>query len=226
MIKQQHYVGHRTRLKERLLASGRGELPDYEILELILCLALPRRDVKPLAKKLIEEFGSFAKAINATEHNLMALEGVGTSVVAAFRAVNEAAARLIKEEITTKPIIESWKSLLDYCRATMGHIKTEQFRIIYLDRKNMVIADELQEIGTVDHVAVYPREIMKKALHIDASAIILVHNHPSGNTNPSKADIAMTKQIMQIGSLMSISLHDHIIISNKSHYSFKSNGLL
>jgi DNA repair protein RadC len=226
MTNNEHYIGHRSRLRQRLLTSNRGALPDYEILELILCLAKPRGDVKPLAKKLIEEFGSFAKAINAPMENLLKIPDVGEGIIGAFRAVNEAACRLIKEQAYEKPILESWKSLVDYCRATMGHIRTEQFRVIYLDSKNMVIVDELQEIGTVDYVAIYPREIMKKALHAEASAIIIVHNHPSGNTKPSKADIEITKQIVQISSLMGITVHDHVIISDRNHYSFKSNGLI
>jgi DNA repair protein RadC len=221
-----HYLGHRSRLRKRLLDSKQGQLPDYEILELILCLSYPRTDVKPLAKKLIEEFGSFAKVINLSPEILSKVKGVAESVISSFRIIQEAASRLIKEEISSKPIIESWKALLDYCRATMGHINTEQFRVLYLDRKNMVIADELQEFGTVNQVAIYPREIMKKALHHEASSIILVHNHPSGNTKPSRADIEMTKQISQIGILMGIDIHDHIIVSSKNYFSFKSNGLL
>ncbi|MFN7039080.1 MAG: RadC family protein [Alphaproteobacteria bacterium] len=218
--------GHRQRLRTRLIDSPKGALPDYEVLELILFLAKPRGDTKPLAKELINKFGSFAKVISANSDSLKHIHGVGEAVIAAFRIIQEGAVRLIKEEVINSPILESWKCLIDYCRATMGHIKTEQFRVLYLDRKNMIIADDLQEAGTVDYVPVFPREIIKRALYLEASSIILVHNHPSGNTKPSKADIEITKRIMQIGEMLGISLHDHVIISNKNHYSFKTNGLL
>jgi DNA repair protein RadC len=226
MREKPHFLGHRERLRSRLLESRKGSLPDYEILELLLCLAKPRGDMKPLAKELIARFGSFARVLNATAEQLSEIDGIGPAVLASLRVVHEAACRLIKEDVTENPILESWKSLLDYCRATMGHIKTEQFRVLYLDKKNMVIKDELQELGTVDHTPVYPREIVKQALYLEASNIILVHNHPSGNTKPSQADIDVTKRIMQACQIVGITVHDHVIISSKSHFSFKTHGLM
>ncbi|RYE14653.1 MAG: DNA repair protein RadC [Rickettsiales bacterium] len=221
-----HQIGHRQRLRDRLIKSNKGSLPDYEILELILCLAKPRGDTKPLAKTLITEYGSFARVISANSNSLQHIHGIGESVIAAFRVIQEGAIRLIKEDVTENNILESWKSLIDYCRATMGHISTEQFRVLYLDRKNMIIADDLQEHGTVDQISIFPREIIKRALYLESSAIILVHNHPSGNTKPSNVDIELTKRIMQISEMLGIALHDHIIISSKKHYSFKNNGLI
>ncbi len=221
-----HYLGHRERLRARLLASKKGTLPDYEILEMLLFATKPRGDTKPLAKQLITEFGSFARVINAPPEVLKKVKGVGDGVVATFRIVQEASIRLIKEEVTEKTVLQSWKSLLDYCRATMGHLKTEQFRVLFLDTKNQVIADELQEVGTIDRAAVYPREIVKRALYLEAASIILVHNHPSGDTKPSRADIDITKQIIAAAGTVNIQVHDHVIISHKSHYSFKSNGII
>jgi len=221
-----HYHGHRQRLRERLLKSKLGSLPDYEILELLLFPSHPRGDVKPLAKMLISQFGSFAKVITTDPEVLKKVPGVTDSVITMLRMVQESAVRLIKDDITTQPILQSWKALLDYCRATMGHLNTEQFRILYLNKQHMLIADELQEVGTIDRAAVYPREVVKRALVLEAAAIILVHNHPGGNTKPSKADIDITKQIMQAASVIGVELHDHLVVSSSSHYSFKSNGLI
>ena len=221
-----HYTGHRERLRQRLLQSKKGSLPDYEILEMLLFPTRPRGDVKPLAKALITEFGSFARVVNADPELLRRIPGIGDSVIAILRTVQEAAVRLVKEEMMEKPVVQSWKALLDYCRATMGHNKTEQFRILYLNKQHMIIADELQEVGTVDRAAVYPREVVKRALYLEAAAIILVHNHPGGDTKPSRADIDITKQIMQGAAVVGVELHDHVIISSKSHYSFKSHGVI
>jgi DNA repair protein RadC len=221
-----HYIGHRERLRQRLLDSKKGTLPDYEILELLLFPTRPRADVKPLAKSLIAEFGSLAGVISADPELLRRMPGIGDSIIAILRTVQEAAIRLVKEEMTEKPVIQSWKALLDYCRATMGHSKIEQFRILFLNKKLMIIADELQEVGTVDRAPVYPREVVKRALYHNAAAIIIVHNHPTGDTKPSRPDMDITKQIMQAASAVGIELHDHVIISNKSHYSFKSHGLI
>lgn len=223
---QPHHTGHRQRLKERFLASGKGKLPDYEVLEILLFASHPRGDVKPLAKELIAIFGGLSKVLNATPEELLAVKGVNLSTVAQIRAVQEAAERLLKEDINTKPVLQSWKALLDYCRASMGHLKSEQFRILFLNKKNILISDELQETGTVDQTPVYPREIVKRALHLEASAIILVHNHPSGDVQPSKADISLTKQIIQALETVSITVHDHLIVSAKNHYSFKTNRLI
>ena len=204
------HIGHRQRLRTRLLNSSKNSLPDYEILELILYLAKPRGDTKPLAKKLIKLYGSLARVLSADADSLKHIDDVGEAVIASFRIILEGATRLIKEELIEKPILESWKTLIDYCRATMGHISIEQFRVLYLDSKNMIIADDLQENGTVDHVPILPREIIKRALYLGSSSIILIHNHPSGNTKPSKMDIEITKRIMQIGEMLGISLHDHV----------------
>jgi len=219
-----YHTGHRKRLRERFIASKKGGLPDYEILEILLFSSHPRGDVKPLAKELITTFGSLAKALNASTNELLKIKGMNESAVAQFKAVQEAAERLLKEEVGQQTVLSSWKALIDYCRASMGHLKTEQFRILFLNKKNILIADDLQEVGTVDQTPVYPREVVKRALQLDASAVILVHNHPTGDTTPSKADISLTLQIMQGLAAVSINLHDHLIVSSKGHYSFKSNG--
>lgn len=221
-----HYHGHRARMRDKLLKSKKNSLPDYEILEMLLFTVNLRGDTKPLAKELIAKFGNLARVISADPIEISKIKGMGESAFAILRIVQEAATRLIKEDITEKPIIASWKSLLDYCRATQGHLKTEQFRILYLNTKHMLIHEDLQEIGTIDHAQIYPREIMKRALDLGAASLILVHNHPSGDTNPSDADKKLTKEMVQILAACNIELHDHIIISHKSHFSFRSNGLL
>ena len=221
-----YHAGHRGRLRQRLLASGKGELPDYEILEMVLFSSHPRGDVKPLAKELIKRFGSLAKVLNASSENLISVKGVNESAAAQFRAVQEAAERLLKGDVLEKPILQSWKALIDYCRASMGYLKKEQFRILFLDRKNMLISDELQEAGTVDQTPVYPREIVKRALQLEASSVIMVHNHPSGDLAPSKADVTVTKKVEVALGTVGVVLHDHVIVSSKGHYSFKSHRLL
>lgn len=226
MSETKHYHGHRGRLRERLLNSRKGSLPDYEILEILLFVAKPRGDVKPLAKELMAEFGSLARVLTADRVSLEKVKGVNEAVVASLRTVQEAAERLLKEEVKEQPILQSWKALLDYCRASMAYNKTEQFRILFLNRKNMLIADDLQEAGTIDQTPAYPREIVKRALQLDASAVILIHNHPSGDATPSRADIALTKQIADALKVVSVSLHDHVIISTAEHYSFKSYGII
>ena len=190
------YKGHRTRLRERFLSSGFNSLADYEILELLLFLAKPRGDVKPLAKKLISTFGSLQRVFCASEENLCEIKDVGQSVISSLKLVKESAARMLKEEIKKTTILQSWSALIDYLKVSMGYIKTEQFRVLFLNKKNILIADELQEVGTVDQTPVYPREIVKRVLFHEATAIILVHNHPSGNSSPSNADIVMTKKII------------------------------
>jgi DNA repair protein RadC len=221
-----HYVGHRQRLRERFLKAKKGTTPDYEILEILLFASHPRGDVKPLAKDLIAKYGSLAKVLNAETEDLLRIKGMNESSVAQMRAVQEAAERLLKGDTEDKPILQSWKALLDYCRASMGHLTAEQFRILFLNHKNMLIADELQEAGTIDQTPVYPREVVKRALQLNASSIILVHNHPSGDTTPSKADIALTKQIQQAAATINVNLHDHLVVSAKGHFSFKTNGLI
>jgi DNA repair protein RadC len=226
IIEKPHHIGHRQRLRERFLASKKGSLPDYEVLEIMLFSSHPRGDVKPLAKELIAKFGSLAKVLNANAAELLLVKGVNESSVAQIKAVQEAAERLLKADVAERPVLQSWKALLDYCRASMGHLTSEQFRILFLNRKNMLIADELQETGTIDQTPVYPREVVKRALQLEASSIILVHNHPSGDTTPSKADIALTKQIQVAAATIGVTLHDHLIVSAAEHYSFKTNGII
>lgn len=221
-----HHLGHRQRLRARFLESKKGSLPDYELLEIILFSASPRADVKPLAKELINVFGSFPKVLNATKDELMRVKGVNEAVIANLKVVQDAAERLLKEDVKEQPILQSWSSLLNYCRASMGHLKKEQFRIVFLNTKNMLIADELQEAGTVNQTPVYPREVVKRALELEASAIILVHNHPSGDVTPSKADIEITKQIIRAAEPLGVKVHDHLIIGANKHYSFRSNMLI
>ncbi len=221
-----HYIGHRKRLRERFLQSGGKGMADYELLEIILFASKPRGDVKPLAKKLIAEFGNIARVLSASPDELARISGMREAAIVSIKVAQEAANRLLGAEIAEQPILQSWKSLLDYCRATMSYNKTEQFRIFFLDRKNKLIADELQQEGTVDHTPVYPREVVKRALDLGASSMILTHNHPSGDPTPSKADIEMTQKIIQAAAPLNVTVHDHLIIAGKSHYSFASHGLL
>ena len=221
-----HYMGHRQRLRDRFMKVGGEAMADYELLELILFQAIPRRDVKPLAKDLMSTFGSFSSVITAPAERLQEFKGLSETAIAGIKMMQEVAVRLSREEIMDKPVLSSWQALINYCRTAMAHRKTEQIRILFLDRKNTLIADELQGEGTVDHTPVYPREVVKRALDLHASALILVHNHPSGNTAPSQGDIAMTKEIQEACAKLNITIHDHLIIGKKGHSSFKSLGLL
>lgn len=221
-----HYLGHRERLRSRLLDSARGTLPDYEILEMLLFLSKPRGDVKPIAKELMATFGSFGAVLNANPEALTHIKGVGDSTLAALRIVQEAIDRVLKQDIQAKPVLQHWKALLDYCRAVMGHLATEQFRILYLNKQGVLITDEVQSNGTVDYTPIYPREVVKRALYLGATAIILVHNHPSGDPTPSPADIDMTYKVMEACKPVDITIHDHLILSTNKHYSFKSNGVI
>lgn len=222
----QHYHGHRTRLRERFLGSGADSLADYELLELVLFRAIPQRDVKPLAKQLLGEFGDFNGVISAPVARLAEITGIGPTVICELKVVEAAAHRLARARVLNKHALSSWDALLDYCKTTMAHRRTEQFRILFLDRKNMLIADEEQAKGTVDHVPVYPREVVKRALELDASAIILVHNHPSGDPTPSRADIDMTRQIERALKAVNITIHDHVIVGKEHDTSFRAGGLL
>ncbi len=219
-------AGHRERLRARFLEGGPGALPDYEMLELLLFMALPRRDTKPLAKRLLDRFGSYANVISASADQLRSVDGAGDSVVAALKIVRDGSVRLAQAELKGRQVLSSWQELLDYCRATMGRQPTEQFRLFFLDRKNALIADEAQQNGTVDQTAVYTREVVKRALELGASALIMVHNHPSGDTTPSRADIDMTRQVKDACEKIGIALHDHVIVSRSSTTSFKSMGLI
>ncbi len=221
-----HYMGHRQRLRDRFMSAGGTAMADYELLELILFQAIPRRDVKPLAKELLTTFGSFSAVVTAPVERLQEFKGLSENAIASIKVMQEIAVRLSREEIMDKPVLSSWQALITYCRTIMAHNKTEQIRILFLDRKNVLIADELQGEGTVDHTPVYPREVVKRALDLHASALILVHNHPSGNTAPSRGDIAMTKEIQDACAKLNITIHDHLIIGKKGHSSFKSLGLL
>lgn len=225
-----HHEGHRARARAKFLNGGRDAMEDYEILELLLFAAIPRKDTKPVAKKLIAEFGGFAEVLAAPQQRLLGFaEGdvaLGESAVATLKVAHEAGIRLSRSAIIGKPIIGSWQALVDYCKAAMARAATEQFRLLFLDKKNRLMADEVMTEGTVDHTPVYPREIIKRALELQASALILVHNHPSGDPTPSREDIAMTREIVTIAKPLGISVHDHLVIGRAGYTSFKSQGLL
>jgi len=217
---------HRKRLRERFMAGGAAAVPDYELLELVLFRAIPRQDVKPLARRLLEEFGDFNRVLSAPSARLAEVEGVGEAVIVELRVVEAAAHRLARARVINRPVLSSWQALLDYCHTTMAHRETEQFRVLYLDRKNVLVADEEQARGTVDHVPVYPREVVKRALELNASALILVHNHPSGDPTPSEADIAMTARILDAAEVLGLTLHDHLVIGKACEISFRAEGYL
>lgn len=221
-----HYHGHRRRLRARFMATGGEGMPDYEMLELVLAIAIPQKDVKPLAKELMQQFKSFNGVITAEPAALRRVRGMGEVSVAALKVVQAAAVRLARGEIMERSVINSWDRLVDYCMAAMGHEKVEQTRVLFLDKRNHLIADERQARGTVDHTPLYPREVVKRALELGATAIILVHNHPSGDPTPSRADIEVTKQVQDAASKLGIALHDHLVIGRDGPASFKSLGLL
>lgn len=221
-----HAVGHRDRLRERFRRAGVEAVQDYELLELILFRAIPRRDVKPLAKEIIRAFGGLPQALAAPVERLTEIAGVSENVALELKIVHAASLKLAQARVLDRPVISSWNDLLGYCRAAMADEKTEMFRILFLDKKNILIADEVQQRGTVDHTPVYPREVVRRALEHAASAIILVHNHPSGDPTPSRADIDMTNQIAKAAQALGIRVHDHLVIGHKSEASFKSLGLL
>ncbi len=221
-----YIADHRARLRQRFLDGGAAALPDYELLELVLFRALPRQDVKPLARRLIDTFGNFGQVLSATPARLAEVAGVGAAVVQELKIVEAAAQRLARARVMHRPVLSSWTALLDYCHTAMAHRPTEQFRVLFLDRKNVLIADEEQARGTVDHVPVYPREVVKRALELDASALILVHNHPSGDPTPSETDIAMTGQIRRGAEALGLVLHDHLVIGRERELSFRAEGLL
>ncbi len=221
-----HYLGHRGRLKDRFNEGGADALPDYELLEMVLYRAMRRGDTKPLAKQLIARFGSFAEVVSAPPERLREVKGAGDAVITELKLIHASALRLMKGEIVKRPVLSSWSAILDYCRAGMAFAAIEQFRILFLDKKNQLIADEVQQRGTVDHTPVYPREVVKRALELSASAIVLVHNHPSGDPTPSMADIEMTKKIIDAGSRLGVAVHDHVIVGRDGHASFRSLGLI
>ena len=221
-----HHLGHRARLRARLLERGGEAMADHEILEFLLFSAQPRGDTKPLAKALLARFGSLSAVLAAAPAELAGVSGMGEASIAALKVVPEAARRLAREEAMARPVIDSWQKVLDYCRISLAHEGVEALHLLFLDRKLRLIADERQQRGTVDHTPAYPREVVKRALELNASALILVHNHPSGDTTPSQADIAMTREIAEAAAKLGIALHDHIIIGKGGHSSFRSLGLL
>jgi DNA repair protein RadC len=220
------HLGHRQRLRSRFLTGGADALPDYELLELVLFRAIPRRDTKDLAKRLLARFGTFAEVINAPEQRLKEVSGVGDAVVTELKLIHAAALRLGKSQIMNRPILSSWNEVISYLTAAQAFEKKEQFRILFLDQKNRLIADEIQGQGTVNHTPVYVREIVKRALEHSSTALILVHNHPSGDPTPSRPDIDMTNLIVQAAKPMGISVHDHIVIGRDGHASFRALRLL
>ncbi len=221
-----HQHGHRQRLRQRFLDAGDAALSDYELLELILFRAIPIRDLKPLAKALLAEFGSFAEVISAPIERLKRVKGLGDAAVTELKIVQAAAGRLARGQVKRREVLSSWSNVLDYCRTTMAFDDTEKFRVLFLDKKNQLIADEVQQRGTVDHTPVYPREVVKRALELAATAVILVHNHPSGDPTPSRADVQMTQAIIEVARPLGIAVHDHIIVGKDGHASLKALKLI
>ena len=220
-----HYWGHRARVRERVMKSGMEALADYELLELLLFYAIERIDTKPLAKALLERFGTLGDVFAAEPAELREFE-IDQRTLVHFKALRESGRRLAERKVKDMPVLTNWQQLIDYCHAALAHEKTEQFRILFLDRKNVLIADEVQQRGTIDHTPVYPREVVKRALALNAAALILVHNHPSGDPKPSRDDIEMTREIKTAAGALGISIHDHLVIGRKGHASFRSLGLL
>lgn len=218
--------GHRERLKSRFRKGGIAALADYELLELQLMTAIPRRDVKPLAKTLIKEFGSYTEVISASPERLSGISGIGENVITILKLVEASAQKYAEGIILEKPVLNNWQGLINYCSTQMSYKIKEQFRVLFLDRQNRLIADEKMQEGTIDHTPVYPREIIKRALELGSTAIILVHNHPSGDPTPSREDIEMTKKIQEAGKQLGVLLHDHLIISKGGHSSFKTMNLI
>ena len=221
-----HYFGHRDRLRSRFLEAGDGGMSDYELLELVLFRSMPRRDTKPVAKALISRFGTFAEVLCARIERLKEIDGIGDAAAADLKIVEAAARRIARGEVKGRPVLDRWESVIDYCRTAMAFGDREEFRILFLDRRNCLIADEIQGIGTVDHAPVYPREIIRRALEVGATAVILVHNHPSGNPTPSDADVRMTHEIAHAAKPLGIELLDHIIVGRHGHASFKGLRLI
>jgi DNA repair protein RadC len=221
-----HYLGHRERLRERFHGAGPDALSDYELLEMALFPALPRRDTKPLAKTLLKTFGSFAEVIHAPVARLREIDGIGDAAINQLKLIAAAASRIAKGQLKARTMLSSWNDVIDYCRTSMAFADKEQFRILFLDKRNQLISDEVQQVGTVDHTPVYPREVIKRALELSATAILLVHNHPSGDPTPSQADIHMTKAIIDIAGPLGIAVHDHIIVGKNGHASMKGLKLI
>jgi len=221
-----HYVGHRDRLRERATAGGLAALPDYEVLELFLFRSIPRGDVKPLAKQLLARFGSLGGVLGATPEELRTVKGVGEAVALDLKLLHEAALRMGREQVVRRPVISSWSALLAYVKTALAHEAREQFRVLFLDKKNQLIADEVMNRGTVDHAPVYPREVVRRALELSASAVILVHNHPSGDPSPSSADVDMTRQVVDAARPLRIAVHDHLVVARDGVASFRALSLM
>ena len=221
-----HYWGHRERLRGRFLTAGAEALSDYELLELLLFRVLPRRDTKPIAKALLATFGSLAEVMAAPEARLRKIEGFGDRSIAELKVFQAVASRMLRGAVKDRPVLSSWSTVLEYCRAAQAFADREEFRVLFLDKRNQLIADEVQQTGTIDHTPVYPREIVKRALELASTAVILVHNHPSGDPTPSHADIQMTQQIIAVAQPLGISVHDHIIVGKEGHASLKGLKLI
>lgn len=220
-----HHSGHRDRLRQRFV-NAPDSLPDYELVELLLFMAIPRKDVKPIAKLLIARFKNMNGVLNASLNDLQGISGISYNSAVAIRAIRQAGLRLLQQDVMGRPILNSWQRLIDYCTAAMANDKNEHFRLLFLNKKNELIADEVQQSGTVDHTPAYPREIMKRSLELGATALILVHNHPSGDPTPSDADVQLTRQIIAAGQPFDIIIHDHLIVSRNGTSSFKTLGLM
>lgn len=226
MTAEKYYTGHRSRLRDRFLQGGPTALADYEMLELILFAAYPRGDVKPMAKMLLKEFKTFSGVIHASANDLLRIKGIGPAAITALKTIKASAELLLREVASQKPLIATLYQVLDYCKLTMEKLRHEQLRILFLDKKNQLITDEIQQEGTIDHAPVYIREIIKRALDLGASGMIIVHNHPTGDPTPSQADITVTREIQEAGMKLGIQILDHIIIGLDTHVSFRATGLL
>ena len=221
-----HYLGHRERLRKKLLDYGDEVFEDYELLELLLTIIIPRKDVKPLAKELLKKFGSFSNVINASPYELKEINGIGDFAVAGFKIIKASTTKILKDKVEEDTIISNWPELINYCQANIGNKKTEEFHVLYLNTKYHLIKDETHSTGTINTSSVYPREILKKVLDLGASSIIIVHNHPTGDTTPSNADINITKKIQNVLKTIDVPLHDHLIVGKGNCFSFKSFGIL
>ena len=221
-----HYWGHRERLRMRFLEAGAEALSDYELLELLLFRVLPRRDTKPIAKALLETFGSLAEVMAAPEARLRKVDGFGDASITELKVIHAVASRMLRGAVKKRPVLSSWSTVLDYCRSAQAFADREEFRVLFLDKRNQLIADEVQQTGTIDHTPVYPREIVKRALELASTAVILVHNHPGGDPTPSRADIEMTQRIIEIARGLGIEVHDHIIVGRDGHASLKGLKLI
>lgn len=223
--KKPHYIGHRQRLRNRFLESKGDSLADYELLELLLFYAYPRIDTKPLAKELLKRFGSLQAVLGSPLSCLLDIKEISPSAQILLKLVHDLSLRAMKEDLKGRVVLQSWQQVLDYCHASMSFLKEEQFRLLFLDQKNQLMADEVQQKGTVNHTPVYPREVIKRALELGASALIMIHNHPSGDPTPSRSDIDMTLKVMEAGTALGIKVHDHVIIGQGKNLSFKAMGI-